>query len=457
MLAEVTIAAMADPIVKALSRCNPNEALEPGDPRFVDFDDLRGLTLRTRIQKFLSAAEERQGYAKIVVAGHRGSGKSTELNRVEEVLKESGYDTLWASVNDNLDPNDLSFSDVMRLIVSLLDDFYGERAKRDPLLKDAFDSVTDWFREVTKTYSERIKDAREYGLRGGLGGKLGARAGAEAGVPGTKGGIQFRTELGELAASINVVRRSEANESTEIKETLERYPSQLVDNINLLLRAVGSKRIAIILDNVDKYTPELVNEAFLRQSGLFHALECHLIYTVQASMQYRPVEDALEESFQVLEIPMLPVYQARTRHAQDAVVARIREAVYKRVDSDLFASGDAAVNELILASGGCWRDLLRLLNEALLNADVTIEAQHVIKAKQRVAQTFRRILQDEGDLKILAQVHLEHKMLSGKRACELLNHRCILAYNGEGWYDAHPLLENYEPVAEAIAEQRRAQ
>jgi energy-coupling factor transporter ATP-binding protein EcfA2 len=432
---------MADPIVQALARCSPNEALEPGDPRFVDFDDLRGLALRTNIQKLFSAAEASQTNAKIIVAGHRGSGKSTELNRVQKLLEESGYDTLWASVNDNLDPNDLSFSDVMRLIVSLLDDRYGERTKQDPQLAKAFANVADWFREVTRTHSQQIQDAKDFGLRGALGGKLGARVGGEAGAPGAKGGIQIRTELGELAASINVIRRSETTDNTQIKETLERYPSQLVDNINLLLRSVGARRIAIILDNVDKYKPELVNEAFLRQSGLFQALECHLIFTVQSSMQYRPVEDAIEESFQVLEIPMLPVFHSRTRRPEPGVVKRVREAVYKRVEPELFASGDGAVDELIAASGGCWRDLLRLLNEALLNAGTRIEEQDVTKAKQRVAQTFRRFLQSEADLKILADVHLEHKMLSGERACALLNHRCILAYNGEGWYDIHPLLE----------------
>ena len=34
----------------------------------------------------------------------------------------------------------------------------------------------------------------------------------------------------------------------------------------------------------------------------------------------------------------------------------------------------------------------------------------------------------------------------------LLHHLCILAYNGEGWYDIHPLLDTYPPVKKAIAD-----
>ena len=70
-----------DPLLKALSDVDPNMPLEPGDPRFEDFDAIRGIELRGRISKLLKAAEIGDKFAKIVVAGHRGSGKSTELNR----------------------------------------------------------------------------------------------------------------------------------------------------------------------------------------------------------------------------------------------------------------------------------------------------------------------------------------------------------------------------------------
>ena len=106
-----------DPILVALANCNPNQPLEPTDSRFVDLDDIRGMPLRKYLLKLLRAEDSEHRYAKVAVAGNRGSGKSTELNRAQAELVQNGYETLWASVNENLDPKEISFSDIIRLIV----------------------------------------------------------------------------------------------------------------------------------------------------------------------------------------------------------------------------------------------------------------------------------------------------------------------------------------------------
>jgi hypothetical protein len=211
-----------DLILKAIADCNPNLPLEPGDPRFVNLDDIRGFELRSRILRLLKAAEAGQQFAKVAVAGHRGTGKSTELNRVQEELKNHGYLTLWASVNENLDPREISFSDVTRLIVQLLDDRFG--GEQSPAVQEAFRVVGLWFREVTKKYSENLRTAKEFGLRGRAGVPASIEAGASAGAV-----AKFKTDLGELSAAISVVRQSEGVESVEIKETLERYNNQLLE------------------------------------------------------------------------------------------------------------------------------------------------------------------------------------------------------------------------------------
>ena len=55
------------------------------------------------------------------------------------------YVVLWASVNVNLDPKDISFSDVMRLLVLLIDDRFGPEIESNPGLKQAFDTDEAWF------------------------------------------------------------------------------------------------------------------------------------------------------------------------------------------------------------------------------------------------------------------------------------------------------------------------
>src|ERR1700736_4618685 len=133
-----------DPILVALANCNPNQPLEPSDHRFVDLDDIRGFALRKYLLKLLRAADADERYAKVAVAGHRGSGKSTELNRAQVELNHNGYVTLWASVNENLDPKEISFSDIVRLMVQLIDDRFGQEAARYPQIQDTFDVVAKW-------------------------------------------------------------------------------------------------------------------------------------------------------------------------------------------------------------------------------------------------------------------------------------------------------------------------
>src|SRR5206468_2774046 len=114
----------------------------------------------------------------------------------------------------------------------------GQETLHHPQVKEAFDTVNEWFREVTKIFTQQIESAKELGLRARLGGGVGFEAGAEGGANAgavAKGGLKIKTELGELSAAISVIRRSEGSERTEIRETLERYNNQLVENLNSLL------------------------------------------------------------------------------------------------------------------------------------------------------------------------------------------------------------------------------
>ena len=452
-----------DPILAALADCNPNQPLEPTDPRFVDLDDIRGLALRKYLSKLLLAADSVEHLQKVAVAGNRGSGKSTELNRAEAELHQNGYETLWASVNENLEPKEISFSDVIRLIVQLIDDRFGQETAHHPQVKEAFDVVGKSFQEVTRSFTEQINSAKDLGLRARLGGGVGLEAGAEAGANAgavAKDGLKIKTELGELSAAISVIRRSEGSERTEIRETLERYNNQLVLNLNSLLRAVTDvccpgKSLVIILDNVDKYEPSVVNQAFLRNADLFREVDSHLVFTIQSSLLHNPVEDAVDQSFRTFVLPMLPIFSRHTRKLESKVAERVREAIYKRVPRNLFADVDT-VDSLIKASGGCWRDLLRLLQEALLRAETQIGPDEVKAAVQQVGQTFQRLLRSSDDLAILAQAHLKHTVLSDEKTQYFLHHLCLLSYNGEGWYDFHPLLDHYAPVKEALEAARKA-
>lgn len=432
------------PIIRALANVEPNEPLTPDDPRFADLDAVRGFALHEELGAKLQAAAFSKRYLRIAVAGHRGSGKSTELNRTAEDLAAKGYVVLKADVDQLLDIHDFSFSDVIRVLLLLLDDFFGGEVSAKPLLHEAFEIVRAWYTDITREHERAVKDATEFGLAAGLGGTQAARVGIF--------GLQYRTELGKLQMAYNVLSRGESADKLWIRERVERYQAELIENLNLLLRSLRQHLpertgagIVFILDGIDKCESKVVNQALLRPAELFRSIDAHLIFTIQAALLRNPPEGSVHDAFKVGELPMLPVFERRSRTPRADVIARIRQAVYQRVPPELFAEGDVAVDELILQSGGCWRDLLRLLEEALLEARERVSAENRRRARNVVALAYQRLIQSDEQVRILAETHLTHEVNSDKDTLYLLFHRCLLEYNGDGWRDVHPLLESYGP------------
>ena len=140
---------MGDPIIEAIGKCDPEEPLGPDDPRWYDFDPVRGTKLHHRITRRLRAAESERKYSHITLAGHRGCGKSTELARVQVEARAEGYLPLYARVNEQADPNEVGFGDLFLLMLRLLDEQFRADEKLKPLPEKTIKVVTDWFREVT--------------------------------------------------------------------------------------------------------------------------------------------------------------------------------------------------------------------------------------------------------------------------------------------------------------------
>ena len=136
-----------DAIIQAIGRCDPEEPLGPGDPRWHDFDPVRGTNLHSRIAKRLRAAEAERKHSHITLAGHRGCGKSTELARIQAEARAEGYLPLYAFVNELADPNEVGFGDLFLLMLRLLDTLYAPmrdsgRCPREPCRSSPTGSAT---------------------------------------------------------------------------------------------------------------------------------------------------------------------------------------------------------------------------------------------------------------------------------------------------------------------------
>jgi hypothetical protein len=85
---------LAISIPKAFAAAAPDEALPSGDPRYVELSSCRGgeNIVEDLARQIIWTTE---GYLKLLLTGHRGCGKTTELYRLKSGLEEAGYFVLY--------------------------------------------------------------------------------------------------------------------------------------------------------------------------------------------------------------------------------------------------------------------------------------------------------------------------------------------------------------------------
>ena len=103
--------AVARTLKDAYNSSDPVEPLPLGDPRYVDCTPVRGN--EDVVAQMFHAITWSDAHVAQLFTGHRGSGKSTELLRLQARLEEAGYVVLYFEAEDDLDLNDLEYTDLL--------------------------------------------------------------------------------------------------------------------------------------------------------------------------------------------------------------------------------------------------------------------------------------------------------------------------------------------------------
>ncbi|MCH8806040.1 MAG: AAA family ATPase, partial [Planctomycetes bacterium] len=122
---------MPDLTVDVYRVFDPDEPLPPDKPDlYVELDDVRGQA--AVVQRLANAIRRSAGSTCQLLAGHRGSGKTTELLRLQSEL-ETGtgkrYFTVFCGADEDVDRNDVDFPDVLAAIVRQMAEQIRKRAK----------------------------------------------------------------------------------------------------------------------------------------------------------------------------------------------------------------------------------------------------------------------------------------------------------------------------------------
>jgi hypothetical protein len=137
-------------LTEAWGRFEPETPLPVGSPWWVDCHDARGgPDLVRRIALRVGRACEAGTFVHDLFTGHRGCGKSTELNRVADALREEGLFVLSFDALDFLGPMNVEFGDVLLGIArQAVEGLARNEVRLPPAL---LGQVYDWFAERVQT------------------------------------------------------------------------------------------------------------------------------------------------------------------------------------------------------------------------------------------------------------------------------------------------------------------
>ncbi|HLP47680.1 MAG TPA: P-loop NTPase fold protein, partial [Candidatus Kapabacteria bacterium] len=291
---------------------------------------------------------------KILFAGFKGCGKSTELLRLKRELDDHFIIHIF-SVLEKLDPNNFSISELMISITTELLVYvqkYHDTMKLSPELEK---KLADWSKktvneEISYNYAERHTGAG-VDINAGLGKILNFFA-----------KLSFDFQNGRKFTEISSI------ETEKTLSDLILHCNLIVAEIKNQLDTIGKKNIIIIVDDLEKVNPAITEKLFFNYSKQLTAIACSFIFTFPIALVFNPMYNIIINEFdQNLVLPMIKVHDKEWKDYKQGIDC-ILTLLDRRIDQAAGLISIETLQEFIRMSGGSLRDLFRMIKLAAENA-----------------------------------------------------------------------------------------
>ncbi|MCD4844818.1 MAG: AAA family ATPase [Methanosarcinales archaeon] len=401
---------IAEDLDLAWSNFDPFYPLPPNCPFHVERE---GKPLNRLIRALLRQHRQPPKY---FFSGHRGCGKSTELNRLaadDEIKKK--YFIVKYSIKDVCDIHNLDYVDVLFSIGAQLFLQYKDAGKelRSELVKDL---------EAWKNSIVEHVDVEETSLEASVGGGL---------------SVFFLSILAKI--------RAEDTSRKTIRQIIEPKLSELIEKINLIIADISGKEkkdVLVLIDDLDKPSLEQAKKIFYDNHTAITQPICNIVYTVPISIFFAQEFTAIRENRFFL--PNIKLHNKNDRKSMyQPGYDLLKMFIFKRMKETLIEP--ETINLAITMGAGVFRESARIMQIA---ADSAIEHERgriikedVERAEQEIRSDFKRILRTE-DYDILKELYENNEIRGIERIGHLLHNLSVLEYvNDEIWCDIHPTLE----------------
>ncbi|MDM8526440.1 hypothetical protein QUF80_23935 [Desulfococcaceae bacterium HSG8] len=298
------------------------------------------------------------GSLKMLFAGFRGCGKSTELVRLQRAI-EKDFVILNFSVLKSLDILNISYTELFIATMERLFDFVKkEQIEIDPLF---LTNIKNWLntREIEEIVQRHLGADIQSGIKG------------EVTIP----------FLAGFFAKFTAAAKSSSSIKETLKTTVEPKISEFILNCNLLideikskLPDIGKKGLIIIIEDLDKVDVERGEDIFYIHSTQLTQLGCHCIFTFPIALLYhnrfKTIKNNYDEAF---VLPMIKVSEKSGEPCNEGIRIMM-DIIKQRMDPPLFENR-VIPNQMIRYSGGCLWDLFRMIKDA---ADEALDFERAV-------------------------------------------------------------------------------
>lgn len=454
-ISEINMPGPATNLAEAYARLKL-EPLSDHSDDYVDLSAARGSKCLQRLESHLRAsAINDDPRCHLAFIGHRGSGKSTELIRMEERLSDTFF-PIHLYVDDRLQ-RDADYPDLFLWLVESIEQHLEKAGIHFPP-KHA-DEVANWFREVTKFETHKTEQSTS----------LGTEAKASAGVSFFGTGLKLIAQLKSAIVGSRETR-------TEMRKEVKKRPEEFITLVNNFIHAAAAAVVAagkpgkllVVQDNLDRLDRDAALQLFQVNGENLKRLDIACVWTPPVGSLLSPFNIGLV--FPHFPMPMISV-RKRDGKTNPAAIAGLIALMEKRLSIASTFAAPGLVKELILASGGSIREFIRLTADARLNADVDshgrIEKSDIKTAiKDCALQLQNSFYPSNVYFPILASIYL-HKEFRADLGAELstaavdarrhfyhslIAEEAVFAYNGDAnWEDVHPSLHVLDDFKKAVA------
>ncbi|MFQ5646691.1 MAG: hypothetical protein ACE5GM_07160 [bacterium] len=407
--------------------CNPRTPLPADDPDkyYVDCWEVRGGGGLKRIERKIRGSES---FTYQLVSGHTGCGKTTEILRLQAELEDNKegrkYKVLYVDADKKLDLSNVEFVDILLAI------------------------------------GEQLESEKPGNLLSGLSGMQ-----DELGM--ALDGAHFSFNLGVMSI------KSGGSQRKGLRKAFGNYLTPIISRLNDALgdlrksvKEEGYTDLVMIVDNLEKILPlsadssggfEKTNHEaiFVDRASLFTDLNLHLVLTVPLSLCH--ISACASQLGRLYDreptvIPMIRVWDRIEKKDYDDGINILKKVIAQRMDLEKVFDDEETWKKICRKSGGAIRDFLRIVSEASLYCDnLPITGQTVDKAVQEMVNAYNRgigpymtlLKKVDRTKQFPDEVDIRQK----KIALHVLY--VLEYYNGDQWYDIHPLIRRTRTFKES--------